>query len=868
MKIKTILSLLLSFSFYVLSSQVPQGMNYQAIARDGTGNPITGVTLQVKIGILSDTITPVVVWEELHSTVKTNAFGMFTLVIGTGVRQSGSALSFSDIDWTVLPLYLKTQIFYQGSWKYMGTSILWAVPYSMVAGNLGGSLKNLEVVGDDVSSDEALFEVKRKDGQTMFAVYNHGVRVYMPLDTLSKARKGGFAIGGFDKSKGTVQDYFVVNPDSIRAYIDTNTAKGRKGGFAIGGFDKSKSVNEEYLRVTRDSTRVYLNDTGTKSRKGGFAIGGFDRSKADIQDFFTVSSDSIRMYIDDNISKARKGGFAIGGFDKSKGINTSFLNVATETSGIIFPSENRIMWYPIKNAFLTGKVLIEKPDSIGINSFASGYESKAKGQYSQALGYMAAARGDYSTAIGKNATANRINSFSFGDNVISSGQNSYVFGKNSKASGDGSYAFGFNAKATGQDSYAIGTGAEAQGTGSVAIGFIGRDSAGVATGNTLATYDYAIAIGMGAQATATGAFAEGVLAKAKNDFATAIGYQSEASGNYGSLAVGYKSSAKGNWSTALGNWCEATQNGSTSIGSNSTASGYCATAMGGYNLASGSCATALGGWTKATGFNSSAFGYQTIANGEYSTAVGINTVAKGFTSTAMGNRTVASGYFTTAFGYYSISKPWGCLVIGQNNDTTCSVNGETSWNITDPLFICGNGISRDFRSNAFTVYKNGNTYIQGNLGIGTTNPGTRLAISGLTGTTSGSYLRVYNDNIYYYSSSLKTKTNIEPLNEDFYKILQAQPVSFIDKVSGERNIGFIAEDFDSIGLKNLVIYKNGEPVSLSYELVSIYNLEIIKDQQKQIENQKIENQQLRSELNELRTLVNILLAKQNSQDQN
>jgi hypothetical protein len=277
MKTKLLLSVLLSSSFYLLSSQVPQGFNYQAIARIGSGDPVAGATIQVKIGILSDTIAQTIVWEELHNQVKTNAFGLFSLVVGQGARQSGSALAFSDINWATTPIYLKTQINLTGTWLYMGSAKLWSVPYSMIAGDLEGSVKKLEVVGEDVTSDEALFEVKRKDGETMFAVYNHGVRVFMPLDTLSKAKKGGFAIGGFDKTKGTTtfQDYFVVNPDSIRAYIDTNPVKAKKGGFAIGGFDKTKTTDEEYLRVTRDSTRIYLKETA-KGARGGFGIGSFN----------------------------------------------------------------------------------------------------------------------------------------------------------------------------------------------------------------------------------------------------------------------------------------------------------------------------------------------------------------------------------------------------------------------------------------------------------------------------------------------------------------------------------------------------------------------------------------------------------------
>lgn len=50
-------------------SQMPQGFNYQAIARDGvTGNPITD-PIDVKIAILSDDTPEAVVWEELHSGV-------------------------------------------------------------------------------------------------------------------------------------------------------------------------------------------------------------------------------------------------------------------------------------------------------------------------------------------------------------------------------------------------------------------------------------------------------------------------------------------------------------------------------------------------------------------------------------------------------------------------------------------------------------------------------------------------------------------------------------------------------------------------------------------------------------------------------
>jgi hypothetical protein len=51
MKAKLLLSALLSFIFCLLSSQVPQGFNYQAIARDGSGIALANQALPVKIAI-------------------------------------------------------------------------------------------------------------------------------------------------------------------------------------------------------------------------------------------------------------------------------------------------------------------------------------------------------------------------------------------------------------------------------------------------------------------------------------------------------------------------------------------------------------------------------------------------------------------------------------------------------------------------------------------------------------------------------------------------------------------------------------------------------------------------------------------------
>ncbi|MBK9389968.1 MAG: fibrobacter succinogenes major paralogous domain-containing protein [Bacteroidetes bacterium] len=138
----------------------------------------------------------------------------------------------------------------------MGTAKLWSVPYAMAANSLSGNISKLSIAGETTDDEEALFEVKNKDGQTVFAVYNEGVRIY--VDNSDKGKKGGFSIGGFANSKSSSQNLFVVDNDSIRAYIDPSPAKGKKGGFSIGGFADSKGNPEEYLLVNPDSTMVFV----------------------------------------------------------------------------------------------------------------------------------------------------------------------------------------------------------------------------------------------------------------------------------------------------------------------------------------------------------------------------------------------------------------------------------------------------------------------------------------------------------------------------------------------------------------------------------------------------------------------------------
>lgn len=253
---------------------------------------------------------------------------------------------------------------------------------------------------------------------------------------------------------------------------------------------------------------------------------------------FAVYSDGVKVFTDSE-AKGKVGGFAVSGRNPSKGIVNYFNVSGDNTPTVINPSESRVVWFPRKEAFWAGKVLIEHPDSVSLNSLAIGYEAIAKGNNSQSLGYQTRARGNFSTAIGYRTQANGVGCFAVG------GEERGVDGT----------ATGVNTKAEGIASFALGLGANASGIANTAIGL--RSSA---TGNFAST-----AFGVFAQATATRATAVGFGSVASAEQSLAIGV-SDTAYAYNSMAMGVGSKATGIAAIALGAFVEANNTGTLVVG--------------------------------------------------------------------------------------------------------------------------------------------------------------------------------------------------------------------------------------------------------------------------------------------------------------
>ena len=130
-------------------------------------------------------------------------------------------------------------------------------------------------------------------------------------------------------------------------------------------------------------------------------------------------------------------------------------------------------------------------------------------------------------------------------------------------------------------------------------------------------------------------------------------------------------------------------------------------------------------------------------------------------------------------------------------------------------------------------------------------------------TGSGSANLAVNDygTVYRATSARKYKTDIrvaETVVLNAKKVIEISPVSWLDKLelqlgqSKSRYYGFIADDFENLGLKEVVIYgQNGEVEALAYDRIPMYHNVILSEHEKEIQELKAKVQQLENEIRAL-----------------
>jgi len=126
------ISLLLNSSLF---SQTPEGINYQAVMRNGLSLATNhNITIKFDINLMNSSGgVGTVVYSESHNVI-TNGLGVVNLVIGMGVPSPTNTISFSHIDWGNNQFYLTTSVDFTGAnnnFQEFGEQRLMSVPYAL-----------------------------------------------------------------------------------------------------------------------------------------------------------------------------------------------------------------------------------------------------------------------------------------------------------------------------------------------------------------------------------------------------------------------------------------------------------------------------------------------------------------------------------------------------------------------------------------------------------------------------------------------------------------------------------------------------------------------------------------------------------------
>ncbi|MFM2258837.1 MAG: hypothetical protein RLZZ424_770 [Bacteroidota bacterium] len=133
------------FIFLSINTNAQTGIFFQAVARDNYSNSAKDRKIYVQTNIIQSSPTGTIVLAEEHQT-NTDGHGVFSIMVGNGVRVGGILKDLSSIDWSKGPYYLNINIAitpvgggaswdYRKEWVNLGTTIFGTVPFALFSAN-------------------------------------------------------------------------------------------------------------------------------------------------------------------------------------------------------------------------------------------------------------------------------------------------------------------------------------------------------------------------------------------------------------------------------------------------------------------------------------------------------------------------------------------------------------------------------------------------------------------------------------------------------------------------------------------------------------------------------------------------------------
>jgi hypothetical protein len=233
-------------------AQVPQGFNFQAVARDADGLILSDQSLSVQVNIIQGTETGETVYSEVHN-LQTDSEGVFKLIIGEGTTQD----DFSGISWADDNFYIGLAVDTEGGTNYedLGTTRLLSVPYALMA-------QDVVNVPNGSGGASTQFELDTASGDTSFVVNAVG-------PTGLTAIRGNASTDGSNRGVTGTANSEATNDNSMYGVL--GTAPGLGTGTHIGVL--GSAVNSE---ASGTAFRYGIYGQALSKHKeniGGFGIG-------------------------------------------------------------------------------------------------------------------------------------------------------------------------------------------------------------------------------------------------------------------------------------------------------------------------------------------------------------------------------------------------------------------------------------------------------------------------------------------------------------------------------------------------------------------------------------------------------------------
>lgn len=178
---KFIFGFFVSFCVWIIPSLtiaqlVPAGISYQGILRSADGSELPNQPVTIVFAVRQGAADGTIVFEENHSLINTNQFGLFNAIIGSGVYTGiGIYTSLTSIPWESGPYFMEVRagIPGQGNPYVIGVTQLMTVPYSMFASEANTVLNegdgdpfNEVITGVSISGDQLVIE----EGDSSFGI--------------------------------------------------------------------------------------------------------------------------------------------------------------------------------------------------------------------------------------------------------------------------------------------------------------------------------------------------------------------------------------------------------------------------------------------------------------------------------------------------------------------------------------------------------------------------------------------------------------------------------------------------------------------------------------------------------------------------